>query len=190
MYDNCSTIYLIHEIQKARHVQQGARVETHPSRVFYFERRLVTAWQARSAFNSAFPMSRLDSNKIQRTSRAKSREGLIAESAIICLDHAFFPASTLSMTMLIRLFVLLAAVAPYAFADVEFTSPSAGATLQGGSVIKVAWKDSGTSPPISSLQSYQLFLCAGGNDATSFVGAGQSRSTLPCILNYQLTGDG
>ena len=71
--------------------------------------------------------------------------------------------------MLIRLFLLLAAVAPYALADVEFTSPSAGATLQGGSTIKVEWKDSGSQPPISDLQSYQLFLCAGGNDDQSFV---------------------
>lgn len=71
--------------------------------------------------------------------------------------------------MLIRLFVLLAAVAPHAFADVEFTTPSAGATAAGGEVLKVAWKESGSSPPISSLLTYQLFLCAGGNDASSFV---------------------
>lgn len=74
-----------------------------------------------------------------------------------------------TVIMLIRLFLLLAAVAPYAFADVEFTTPSAGATAEGGSVLKVAWKDSGTSPALSSLQGYSLFLCAGGNDATSFV---------------------
>lgn len=77
--------------------------------------------------------------------------------------------------MLIRLFVLLAAVAPYALADIKFTSPSAGATVQGGSVIKVQWKDSGTSPSISDLQAYQLFLCAGGNDDTSFVRSRRSR---------------
>ncbi len=71
--------------------------------------------------------------------------------------------------MLIRLLILLAAVAPYTFADVEFTTPAAGATDAGGQVLKVAWKESGTSPPISSLQTYQLFLCAGGNDANSFV---------------------
>ena len=74
-----------------------------------------------------------------------------------------------AMKMGFRLLLLLAAVAPYALADVEFTSPSAGATLQGGSTIKVAWKDSGTKPAISDLQGYQLFLCAGGNDANSFV---------------------
>lgn len=76
--------------------------------------------------------------------------------------------------MLIRLFLPLVAVAPYALADVTFTSPSAGAILQGGSVIKVQWKDSGTSPPVSDLQAYQLFLCAGGNEATSFVRGLQS----------------
>ncbi|CAF9917451.1 hypothetical protein IMSHALPRED_003584 [Imshaugia aleurites] len=71
--------------------------------------------------------------------------------------------------MLLRLLVLLAAVAPYAFADVEFTSPAAGATAVGGQLLQISWKDSGTSPPISELQSFQLFLCAGGNDAGSFI---------------------
>ena len=71
--------------------------------------------------------------------------------------------------MLFRLLLLLAAVAPYTLADVEFTSPAAGATVTGGSTLDVEWKDSGTSPPISSFSTYQLFLCAGGNDAGSFV---------------------
>ncbi|CAF9934144.1 MAG: hypothetical protein ALECFALPRED_005863 [Alectoria fallacina] len=71
--------------------------------------------------------------------------------------------------MLFRLLILLAAVAPHAFADVEFTSPSAGATAVGGQLLQIAWKDSGTSPPITELQSFQLFLCAGGNDAGSFI---------------------
>ena len=71
--------------------------------------------------------------------------------------------------MLFRLLVLLASVAPYAFADVQFTSPSAGASAVGGQLLQIAWKESGTAPPISELQSYQLFLCAGGNEAGSFV---------------------
>lgn len=88
--------------------------------------------------------------------------------AILIFYHARFRHTAYS-AMLIRLFLLLAAVAPYAFADVEFTSPSAAATLQGGSTVKVAWKDSGTKPALSDLQGYQLFLCAGGNDGQSFV---------------------
>ena len=71
--------------------------------------------------------------------------------------------------MLFRLFFLLAAVAPYTFADVEFTAPSGGATETGGSTLDVEWKESGTGPPITSFSTYQLFLCAGGNDASSFV---------------------
>lgn len=80
--------------------------------------------------------------------------------------------------MLFRLLTLLAAVAPYAFADVEFTSPSAGATAEGGQLLQFAWKDSGTSPPISELQSFQVFLCAGGNEAGSFVSIGCSWTEL------------
>ena len=71
--------------------------------------------------------------------------------------------------MLFRLLLLLAAVAPYTLADVEFTAPSAGATETGGSTLDVEWKESGKGPAITSFSTYQLFLCAGGNDADSFV---------------------
>lgn len=71
--------------------------------------------------------------------------------------------------MLLKLLTLLAALAPYVFADVEFTSPSAGATVAGGRTLTIEWKDSGDEPPISDLTSYELFLCAGGNDVDNFV---------------------
>ena len=71
--------------------------------------------------------------------------------------------------MLIRLLTLLAAVAPYVFADVQFTSPSAGGTVAGGKTLSIEWKDSGEKPPLSDLTTYDLFLCAGGNDEESFV---------------------
>ncbi|KZF21542.1 hypothetical protein L228DRAFT_248266 [Xylona heveae TC161] len=65
--------------------------------------------------------------------------------------------------MLFKPLALLAAFAPLAvLADIEFTSPAAGQTLQPGT-ITFTWKDSGDSPSISDLKSYQLFLCAGGN---------------------------
>ncbi|KAI9811664.1 MAG: hypothetical protein M1826_003116 [Phylliscum demangeonii] len=48
--------------------------------------------------------------------------------------------------------------------DVEFTGPVAGASLPGGGVVQVSWKDSGNAPSIADLKSFQLFLCAGGND--------------------------
>lgn len=68
-----------------------------------------------------------------------------------------------------NLLYLLAAVAPFAFADVKFTVPAAGAPIPAGGTFAVEWKDSGVAPSISDLASYQLFLCAGGNDASSFV---------------------
>ncbi|KAK5200844.1 Cell wall synthesis protein kre9 precursor [Cryomyces antarcticus] len=71
--------------------------------------------------------------------------------------------------MLLRLLPLLAALTPFALADVQFTSPAAGATLPGGGAISVAWKDSGSAPALSALTSYQLFLCAGGNDNTNYI---------------------
>lgn len=71
--------------------------------------------------------------------------------------------------MLIRLLALFASIAPFAWADVEITSPAAGVTVKGGSSISVEWKDSGSQPALSDLKTYTLFLCAGGNDANSFV---------------------
>ncbi|TKA81823.1 hypothetical protein B0A49_00587 [Cryomyces minteri] len=71
--------------------------------------------------------------------------------------------------MLLRLLPVLAALTPFALADVQFTSPAAGATLPGGGAISVAWKDSGSAPALSALTSYQLFLCAGGNDGTNYI---------------------
>lgn len=70
--------------------------------------------------------------------------------------------------MILRLAWLVAALAPSVLADVQFTSPAAGATVSGPT-ISISWQDSGTLPKISDLTSYQLFLCAGGNDATNYV---------------------
>ena len=88
--------------------------------------------------------------------------------------------------MIFRLLALLAAVAPYAFADVEFTSPSAGASAVGGELLQIAWKESGIAPPITQLQSYQLFLCAGGNDDGSFVRVGSSQTKISIFLVISL----
>lgn len=70
--------------------------------------------------------------------------------------------------MILRCLALLAALVPYVFADVEFTSPAAGVTVTGDS-LSIAWKESGDSPPITELASYQIFLCAGGNTATDYI---------------------
>ncbi|KAK5133792.1 hypothetical protein LTR08_007221 [Meristemomyces frigidus] len=68
--------------------------------------------------------------------------------------------------MRLHLFTLLAALSPYALADVEFTSPAAGASVAVGT-ISVAWKDSGVAPALSTFTSYTLTLIVGGNDATT-----------------------
>ncbi|KIW05872.1 uncharacterized protein PV09_03072 [Verruconis gallopava] len=59
--------------------------------------------------------------------------------------------------------------AGFAIADVKFTSPAAGSSHAGGGSLQVTWEDSGTAPALSDLTTYQLFLCAGGNDASSIV---------------------
>jgi hypothetical protein len=61
----------------------------------------------------------------------------------------------------------LAAFLTVGRADVSFTSPAAGAVLPMQQPLRIAWAESGKSPPITELTSYLLFLCAGGNDLTS-----------------------
>ena len=76
--------------------------------------------------------------------------------------------------MYLRLLPLLAAALPLTLADVQFTSPAAGASVASGT-ISVEWKDSGVAPPISGLAGYQLFLMAGGNDDTTSVSERRER---------------
>lgn len=79
------------------------------------------------------------------------------------------------MMRLVILSVLLTAILPSVHADVKFTSPAGGETFPGGGSIKAAWTDSGAAPSISDLTTYQLFLCAGGNDPDTFVCLHESR---------------
>jgi hypothetical protein len=75
------------------------------------------------------------------------------------------------MARLVLPLAALAALLPVAFAGVEFTKPAAGATLTAGTAIQVEWKESTDGPALADLQSYTLFLMAGGNDEGSNVGA-------------------
>nr|OQO23750.1 hypothetical protein B0A51_09252 [Rachicladosporium sp. CCFEE 5018] len=62
---------------------------------------------------------------------------------------------------------LVAALSPFALADVEFVTPAAGGTLAAGAV-SITWKDSGTAPALSLLAGWSIQLMVGGNtDATS-----------------------
>lgn len=64
---------------------------------------------------------------------------------------------------------LVTSLASVAFADVAFVAPAAGSTFTGGSTLQITFKESGTSPAITTLQSYQLFLMAGGNSDSNMV---------------------
>jgi hypothetical protein len=59
-------------------------------------------------------------------------------------------------------------LSPLAFADVEFISPAAGASIPAGAIV-VRWEESGIAPKISTLASYTLQLMVGGNDAETAV---------------------
>jgi hypothetical protein len=72
------------------------------------------------------------------------------------------------MARLLLPLAAVAAVVPFASAAPKFTSPAAGTTLKAG-VVK--WDDSGDTPKQADLLTYTLFLCAGGNEAGSFVSA-------------------
>ena len=69
---------------------------------------------------------------------------------------------------MIPLLSLISFALPLVFADVEFTSPSAGADVPAGT-IDVQWKDSGRAPAIADLTQYTLALMVGGNDVDNMV---------------------
>lgn len=55
-------------------------------------------------------------------------------------------------------------LAPLAvFADVQFTSPAAGAQIAAGT-INVEWRESKIAPSIQDLTAYTLVLMVGGNE--------------------------
>lgn len=70
--------------------------------------------------------------------------------------------------MIIRVLPILAPLLSLALADVEFTSPRAGQSISG-TTLQIQWKDSGETPAIEDLATYQMFLCAGGNEETEYV---------------------
>ncbi|RMD42012.1 hypothetical protein DV735_g3103, partial [Chaetothyriales sp. CBS 134920] len=63
---------------------------------------------------------------------------------------------------------LLAAFIGLARADVEFLTPAAGSS-QSSLKLSITWKESGTAPAITEFTAYQMYLCAGGNDADEYV---------------------
>lgn len=73
------------------------------------------------------------------------------------------------MARLILPLAAFAALLPVAFAGVSFSSPKAGATLTAGTAIQVGWSESTDGPKLADLQSYELYLYAGGNDEGSNV---------------------
>lgn len=68
------------------------------------------------------------------------------------------------MARLLLPLAALAALAPFVSAGISFVSPKAGATLTAGTSIDVKWEEGGTGPKLTELLSYELFLCAGGQD--------------------------
>jgi hypothetical protein len=68
-----------------------------------------------------------------------------------------------------RFALFLLSLLDLCLADVFFTSPSPGEVFNADTAFSVSWVESGFSPPIADLTSYQLFLCAGGNDVASII---------------------
>lgn len=73
------------------------------------------------------------------------------------------------MARLLLPLAAVAALAPVVSAGIKFTKPAAGATLDAGTAIEVAWQEGGTGPKLTELLTYELFLCIGGNDAADQV---------------------
>lgn len=71
--------------------------------------------------------------------------------------------------MILRSVSLLATVlASFTLADVLVTSPKPGDTITG-LALDIEWEDSGKTPALKDLASFQVFLCAGGNTDANYV---------------------
>lgn len=71
--------------------------------------------------------------------------------------------------MLVRLLSLLLALLPFSCADVKFTIPVAGKSVDSGT-ITVQWQDDSTGKtPLAGLAGYQVFLMVGGKDEATSV---------------------
>jgi hypothetical protein len=83
---------------------------------------------------------------------------------------------------------LVAALTHLVAADIEFVSPKAGAKLTGGQSIVIEWKESGDSPAITDLTTYELWICAGGNEETTIVRADSlnAQSGLGCAQSINV----
>ena len=64
--------------------------------------------------------------------------------------------------------LLTALLASYTLADVAILSPKPGDTITGLS-LDIEWEDSGKTPALKDLASFQVFLCAGGNTDANYV---------------------
>lgn len=73
------------------------------------------------------------------------------------------------MPRILAALAVAAALSDLVHAGISFTKPAAGDKLTAGSAIEVAWKDGGDGPALSEFSTYELHLCAGGNDAASIV---------------------
>lgn len=81
---------------------------------------------------------------------------------------------------------VLTAFATLANAGIHFTSPKAGDTLEAGDAIKVEWEKKGSGPGPDDLTTYQLFLCAGPNDASD-VNTIVGRAFLPAAAEMLIS---
>lgn len=64
--------------------------------------------------------------------------------------------------------VASAFLASSAYADVAFSSPSAGQVISGNT-ISVEFEEGSSDPPLSDFTTYTLQLCAGGNTESDYV---------------------
>jgi hypothetical protein len=71
--------------------------------------------------------------------------------------------------MLLTKTLLLVLISAFATADIRFLTPASGSSVHGDGALSVSWEASGTAPTMDDLISYQLFLCAGGNDDATIV---------------------
>jgi hypothetical protein len=87
---------------------------------------------------------------------------------------------------------IIAPLAPFFVlvqADVLFTAPPLGLVHHVGTPLTMAWIESGAFPLITDLTSYELSLCAGGNDPTTILQLATIATAGQYAKGYQVTAN-
>jgi hypothetical protein len=77
-----------------------------------------------------------------------------------------------------------AALITLARAGIVFTKPKASDKLTAGTAIEVEWKEGGSGPSLADIATFDVVLCAGGNDVNSIVSSQVTKELISILIHH------